>query len=101
MLSITVARSACLKRLECLIAFSESVLRLIKEVASSSSVLFHFLSEDVETESHTEKKMMLSVEETRQSNALICSCLLLFHHFSRCAALFLQSAEDCLNSATI
>ncbi len=101
MLSITVARSACLKRLECSIALSESVLRSIEEVASSSSVLFRFLSEDVETESHTEKKMMLPVKETRQSNASICSCLLLFHHFSRCAAFFLRSAEDCSNSATI
>lgn len=58
MLSITVARFACLKRLVCSIALSESILRSIEEVASSSSVLFRFLSEDVETNSHIEKKIM-------------------------------------------
>ncbi len=100
MLSITVARSACLKRLECSITLPGSVLRPIEGVASPS-VLIRFLSGGVGTESHTEKKMMWPVEETRQSNALIYNCLLLFHHSSRCAALFLRSAEGCSNSATI
>lgn len=57
MLSITVARSACLKRLKCLITLSESVLGSVKEVVSSF-ILIRFLSEDVKTESHIKKKMI-------------------------------------------